>query len=60
MKYSKSRDTLIVKEDKFSLKQCPNNDFERNEMQKIPYASVVGSLMYLSNLVMLHWTAINA
>ncbi|RDX90635.1 hypothetical protein CR513_27481, partial [Mucuna pruriens] len=26
--------------------KCPNNDRERNEMQKIPYASIVGSLMY--------------
>ncbi|RDX76212.1 hypothetical protein CR513_43820, partial [Mucuna pruriens] len=39
-------DTPIAKGDKFILKQCPNNDLERNEMQKIPYASVVRSLMY--------------
>ncbi|XP_073017971.1 secreted RxLR effector protein 161-like [Primulina eburnea] len=31
---------------KFSLKQCPKNDFEEKEMQKIPYASAVGSRMY--------------
>ncbi|RDX83544.1 hypothetical protein CR513_35523, partial [Mucuna pruriens] len=46
MKDSKPGDTPIAKGDKFSLKQCPNNDLERNEMQKIPYASAVGSLMY--------------
>ncbi|RDX94390.1 hypothetical protein CR513_23227, partial [Mucuna pruriens] len=46
MKNSKPRDTPITKGDKFSLKQCPNNDLERNEMQKIPYASIVGSLIY--------------
>ncbi|RDY14604.1 hypothetical protein CR513_00311, partial [Mucuna pruriens] len=46
IKDSKPGDTLIAKGDKFSIKQCPNNDLERNEMQKIPYASVVGSLMY--------------
>ncbi|RDY04246.1 hypothetical protein CR513_12064, partial [Mucuna pruriens] len=46
MKDSKPRDTLIAKGDKFSLKQFPNNDLERNKMQKIPYASIVGSLMY--------------
>ena len=46
MKGSKLGDTPIAKGDKFSLKQCPNNDLERTEMQKIPYASVVGSLMY--------------
>ncbi|RDX86468.1 hypothetical protein CR513_32198, partial [Mucuna pruriens] len=32
MKDSKSRDILIAKGDKFSLRQCPNNDLERNEM----------------------------
>ena len=26
--------------------QCPQNDFERKQMKAIPYASVVGSLMY--------------
>ncbi|RDY09397.1 hypothetical protein CR513_06227, partial [Mucuna pruriens] len=40
MKDSKPRDTSIAKGDKFSLKQCPNNDLERNEMQKIFYASI--------------------
>ncbi|RDX98066.1 hypothetical protein CR513_19066, partial [Mucuna pruriens] len=44
---NKLEDTLIAKGDKFSLKQCPNNDLERNEMQKIPYASALGSLMYV-------------
>ncbi|GJU60323.1 retrovirus-related pol polyprotein from transposon TNT 1-94 [Tanacetum coccineum] len=37
----------IQKGDKFSLKQCPKNEVERKEMENIPYASVVGSLMYL-------------
>lgn len=37
----------IQKGDKFSLMQCPKNDVERNAMESIPYASVVGSLMYL-------------
>ncbi|RDY12809.1 hypothetical protein CR513_02346, partial [Mucuna pruriens] len=46
IKDSKLGDTLIVKGDKFSLKQCPNNDLERNEMQKILYASAIGSLIY--------------
>ena len=45
MKDSKPGDTSIAKGDKFNLKQCPNNDLERIEMQKIPYASAVGSLM---------------
>lgn len=36
----------IVKGDKFNLNQCPKNDFEREQMKNIPYASVVGSLMY--------------
>ncbi|RDX94075.1 hypothetical protein CR513_23584, partial [Mucuna pruriens] len=46
MKDSKLRETLIAKADKFSFKQCPNNDLKRNEMQKILYASAMGSLMY--------------
>jgi len=26
--------------------QCPKNDLERKQMENIPYASIVGSLMY--------------
>ncbi|KAK2435686.1 hypothetical protein QL285_020729 [Trifolium repens] len=36
----------IQKGDKFSLMQCPKNELERKQMESIPYASVVGSLMY--------------
>ena len=36
----------IVKGDKLGKSQCPSNDFERKSMENIPYASVVGSLMY--------------
>lgn len=36
----------IQKGDKFSNMQCPKNDLERKEMESIPYASMVGSLMY--------------
>jgi len=42
----KSGDTPVAKGDKFSLNQCPNRNLEIKEMQKIPYASAVGSLMY--------------
>ena len=38
--------TPVAKEDKFSLTQCPKNNLEIEEMQKIPYASAMGSLMY--------------
>ena len=31
---------------KISSSQCPTSDEEKKEMQKIPYASIVGSLMY--------------
>ena len=37
---------LIIKSDKFNLDQRPKNDLERGQMKNIPYASVVGSLMY--------------
>ncbi|XP_040873439.1 secreted RxLR effector protein 161-like [Glycine max] len=46
MKDSKPGDTPIAKGDKFNLKQCPNNDLERSEMQKILYVSAMGSSMY--------------
>lgn len=36
----------IMKGDKFHLNQCPKNNLEREQMQNIPYAPVVGSLMY--------------
>jgi len=36
----------IQKGDKFSLMQCPKNDLEQKQMENIPYASVVGSLMH--------------
>ena len=39
-------DTPVAKGDKFSLSQCPKNNFEIQEMQQIPYASAIGSLMY--------------
>ena len=38
--------TPVDKGDKFSLSQCPKNNFEIQEMQQIPYASVIGSPMY--------------
>ena len=37
--------TPIVKGDTFSKCQCPQNENERTQMQSIPYASVMGSLM---------------
>ncbi|RVW17628.1 Retrovirus-related Pol polyprotein from transposon TNT 1-94 [Vitis vinifera] len=46
MQNSKPGDTPVAKGDKFSLNQCPKNSLESQEMQKIPYASAVGSLMY--------------
>ncbi|XP_068645145.1 secreted RxLR effector protein 161-like [Aristolochia californica] len=37
----------IVKGDRFNLNQCQKNDFEREQRKDIPYASTVGSLMYV-------------
>ena len=36
----------IQKGDKFSFMQCLQNGWERKQMERIPYASAVGSLMY--------------
>ena len=46
MKDYSSGDTPVAKGDKFSLTQCPKNNLEIEEMQKIPYTSAMGSLMY--------------
>lgn len=40
------KESPIVKGDKLSLEQCPKNISEQMEMKGIPYASIVGSLMY--------------
>ena len=46
MQDCESGDTHVAKGDKFSLSQFPKNDFEIKEMQKTPFASAAGSLMY--------------
>ncbi|KAK2966785.1 hypothetical protein RJ640_022744 [Escallonia rubra] len=43
---SHREDNDAPKGDKFSLLQCPRNQLEQDEMERIPYASAVGSLMY--------------
>ena len=37
---------LIVKGDRFNLNQCPKNHLEREQVENIPYASAVRSIMY--------------
>ena len=46
MKNCSSSVAPILKGDIFDLIQCPKNDFEREHMKNIPYASAIGSLMY--------------
>ena len=36
----------IRKGDKYSISQCPRNDFEQKQIEVISYASNVGSVMY--------------
>ena len=36
----------MAKGDKFSLHQCLKNELENKDMERFPYASAVGSLMY--------------
>ena len=36
----------VVKGDIFYELQCPKSDLEKNQMEKIPYASALGSIMY--------------
>ncbi|RVW55098.1 Retrovirus-related Pol polyprotein from transposon TNT 1-94 [Vitis vinifera] len=42
------KEDLVCKLNKsiYGLKQCPQNDDEREEMRTVPYSSMVGSLMY--------------
>jgi hypothetical protein len=37
----------FAKGDKFGLHQCPKNQLELDQMKNIPYASAVGSIMYV-------------
>ena len=46
MQDCKPVNNLVFMGDKFNLCQCPKNDLETKDLQKIPYASAVGSLMY--------------
>jgi hypothetical protein len=46
MQDSKLENTPMAKGDKFSLNQCPKNHVENEVMQKYPYASIIGSIMY--------------
>ena len=42
----KACDVPIAKGDKLSLAQCPKNEIEKESMQAVSYANVVGSLMH--------------
>jgi hypothetical protein len=46
MKNYKSRNIPVAKEDMFSLDQCLKIELKKSEIQQIPYASLIGSLMY--------------
>ena len=46
MQDCKSGDTPITKGGKFSLNQCPKENMKTQEIQKSPYASAIGNLMY--------------
>jgi hypothetical protein len=46
MHTSKATPAPIVKGDSFGEFQCPRNQYERDQMKAVPYASAVGSLQY--------------
>jgi Reverse transcriptase (RNA-dependent DNA polymerase) len=46
MEKYKPRNIPVAKGDKFSLDQCPKTKLQKSEMHQIPYASLIGSLMY--------------
>jgi len=47
MHYSKPIDTLVEKGLTLSLDQCPKTDKEKERESNVPYASTIGSLMYV-------------
>ena len=47
MSSCKPVDTPMSKGKALSLNMCPKNPQEREEMSRVPFASVVGSLMYV-------------
>ena len=51
MKKCSIRVVPIQKGDKFSLIQCPENEWEWKQMEGIPYASIVESLMYAQTCI---------
>lgn len=46
LKGAKPIDTPLATHFKSSIELCPSDDKEKEDMRNIPYASVVGSLMY--------------
>ena len=46
MKHCSPSVAPIVKGDRFNLNQYPKKNLEQEQMKNIPYASVVGSIMY--------------
>ena len=36
----------VIKGHELSLSQCPHSNFEKAQMKNVPYASVLGSIMY--------------
>nr|GEX89005.1 putative zinc finger, CCHC-type [Tanacetum cinerariifolium] len=46
MKHRSATFAPIIKDDVFGSHQCPKTEVEYEEMKRIPYASVVGSLTY--------------
>jgi Reverse transcriptase (RNA-dependent DNA polymerase) len=47
MQDCKSIDTPIAKDEGLSLRMCPKTPDEKAQMEKVPYSSAVGSLMYV-------------
>ena len=46
MKLCSSGKAPIIRGDRFSKGQYPQNDIERDQIKVVPYSSIVGSLMY--------------
>jgi len=51
MTYNIVNQVILIKEDKFSIVQCPNNFFGKEKMLDILYASTIESVRYIHGCI---------
>jgi hypothetical protein len=51
MHQCKATPVPIVKGNKFGNHQCPQNQYQKNQMKSVPCASTIGSIMYAQKYI---------